>query len=252
MVCIDMADQTASEELISSAQADYDSLRHVSPEQPCPYLPGRMARSEAYWVDRLDDTMYQRLLGRGFRRSGRIIYRPRCRNCRECRQMRVPVDQFAPTRSMRRVMRRNEDVVIRVAEPVPDAEKFSLYLRYLCHQHDGSMSRSFESFREFLYDSPMPSQEFSYRVGDRLVGVSIADRVPNGLSSVYMYFDPDFADRSLGTYSILREMDYCRRHRLAYYYLGFFIAGSEKMAYKARFAPNEILVGDDRWVTLRV
>ncbi len=247
-----MVDPQVSEELISSAQADYDALRHVSAEQPCPYLPGRLARSEAYWVDQLAPAMYQKLLARGFRRSGRVIYRPRCRACRECRQMRVPVEQFTPTRSMRRVSKRNEDVVVRLDSLCPDEEKFALYLRYLEHQHDGSMSRTFDSFREFLYESPLPSCEFSYRLGGRLIGVSIADRVPDGLSSVYMFFDPDFAGRSLGTFSIVWELEHCRRERLSYYYLGFFIADSEKMSYKARFAPNQILVGDDRWVTLRV
>jgi arginine-tRNA-protein transferase len=252
MVSNVMVDRPASGDLISSAQADYDTLRHVSPEQSCPYLPNRMARSEAFWVDQLDPAMYQKLLARGFRRSGRIVYRPRCRSCRECRQMRVPVDQFAPSRSMRRIMKRNADLEVRLGPPVADEEKFELYVRYLRHQHNGSMARTFDAFREFLYDSPLPSIEFAYRLGDRLIGVSIADRVPDGLSSVYMFFDPAFAERSLGTFSVVWELEHCRREQLAYYYLGFFVSGCDKMSYKARFAPNEILVGDDRWVTLRV
>jgi arginine-tRNA-protein transferase len=211
-----------------------------------------MARSEAYCVDQLDPTMYQKLLARGFRRSGRIVYRPRCRACRECRQLRIPVQQFAPTRSMRRVLRRNSDLDVRVGSPTVNDEKFKLYEQYLNHQHNGSMSRTLESFREFLYDSPTQTYEFAYTLGEQLIGVSIADRVPDGLSSVYMYFDPQFADRSLGTFSILWEAQFCRQEGLAYYYLGFFVAGSQTMSYKARFAPNEILVGDDRWVTLRI
>ncbi|MDO8631842.1 MAG: arginyl-tRNA--protein transferase, partial [Phycisphaerales bacterium] len=81
--------------------------------------------------------------------------------------------------------------------------------------------------------------------------VSLADRVPGGLSSVYMYFDPDDAARSLGTFSILREIEFCRREGLRYYYLGYFVAGSRTMAYKARFRPHEMLLGDDRWLTFR-
>ncbi len=236
--------------VISSAQADYDALRYVSPESPCPYLPDKKARSEAYSVAQLEGAAYERMLARGFRRSGRVVYRPRCRKCQECRQMRVPVDSFQPTRSMRRVIRRNADISVEEVRPVPDREKFALYLRYLDAQHDESMTRSYESFCEFLYDSPMETREFCYSLQGRLLGVSIADRLPAGLSSVYMYFDPDFAARSPGTFSVLWEIDYCRRAGLAYYYIGFYVAGSSTMSYKARFRPNEVLVGDDRWISL--
>ncbi len=247
-----MIDRPGYDSLISSPQADYDALRHVSPERPCPYLPGRLARSEAYWVDQLDGPMYQKLLGRGFRRSGNIVYRPRCRGCRECRQLRVPVAEFYPSRSQRRVWRRNADLRVEWNPPSPTDEKYELFRRYLDHQHDGSMSRDYDSFVEFLVDTPMKTYEYNYRLDGRLVGVSIGDRLPTGLSSVYMYFDPEFRDRSLGTFSILWEIDYCRREALAYYYLGFYVAGSETMSYKAHFAPHEILVGRDRWVTLRL
>lgn len=247
-----MTDVQAWNTVISSAQADYDALRYLSPETPCPYLPDKKARSEAYSVDQLEGAIYERLLTRGFRRSGRVVYRPRCRGCGECRQMRVPVESFQPTRSMRRVVRRNSDVTVDQGRPSPDHEKFAIYRRYLEAQHDDSMARSYEAFCEFLYDSPMETCEFQYRLDGRLIGVSIADRLPLGLSSVYMYFDPDFAERSLGTFSVLWEIDYCRRAGLGCYYLGFYVAGSTTMSYKARFRPNEILVGDDRWVTLRV
>ena len=245
-----MNDVQAWNTVISSAQADYDALRYVSQETPCPYLPDNKARSEAYAVDQLEGAVYERLLTRGFRRSGRVVYRPRCRGCQECRQIRVPVGSFQPTRSMRRVMRRNADVTVEEGRPAPDLEKFALYRRYLDAQHDESMARSYESFREFLYDSPLETCEFLYRLHGRLMGVSIADRLPLGLSSVYMYFDPEFAERSPGTFSVLWEIDYCRLAGLAYYYLGFYVAGSSTMSYKARFRPNEILVGDDRWISL--
>jgi len=245
-----MTEAQAWNTVISSPQADYDALRYLSPETPCPYLPDKKARSEAYSVDQLGGAVYDRLLTRGFRRSGRIVYRPRCRGCGECRQMRIPVESFQPSRSMRRVVRRNAGVTVEEGQPTPDSEKFAVYRRYLEAQHDESMTRSYESFCEFLYDSPMETCEFQYRLDGRLIGVSIADRLPLGLSSVYMYFDPEFAERSLGTFSVLWEIDYCRRGGLGYYYLGFYVAGSATMSYKARFRPNEILVGDDRWISL--
>ncbi len=240
-----------SDETITSAQSDYDALRYVSAESPCPYLAGMQARSEAYLVEHLDGTLYERLLARGFRRSGRIVYRPRCRACRECRSIRIPVDRFTPTRSMRRVWRRNADVSVDVGEPVSTDAKFELFCRYLDAQHDQTMSRTYESYCEFLYNSPIDTCEFCYKIGERLIGVSLVDRWPRGLSSVYMYFEPGVAERSLGTFSVLWEVEYCRRQGVAYYYLGYFVAGSGKTAYKSRFRPNEVPVGDDRWVTFR-
>jgi arginine-tRNA-protein transferase len=139
------------------------------------------------------------------------------------------------------------DIHVEICEAESTQEKFELYRAYLDDQHDGTMPRSYESFHEFLYDSPTETYEF----GERLVGVGIADRVPGGLSSVYMYFDPAVRARSLGTFSVLWEIEFCRRHRLPYYYLGFFVAGSRTMGYKSRFRPYEILVGEGRWVSYR-
>lgn len=246
-----MSDDALSDEPISSPQAEFDTLRNVSPESPCSYLPGRMARSEVYRADRLDGAAHEKLLARGFRRSGHIVYRPRCRGCQECRQIRITVADFAPSRSMRRVWRRNSDVVATTGKPRVSQEKHALFRRYLDGKHDGSMSREFVPFREFLYESPTVTQEICYRIEDRLAGVSIVDHCPGGLSSVYMYFDPMLASRSLGTYSVLWEIAYCRKLGLPNYYLGFYVAGSRTMAYKARFTPCELLVADERWVTLR-
>lgn len=235
-------------EVLSSPQQDYDNLRHVSREFPCSYLPGRMARHEAYQVQRLDGAAYESLLARGFRRSGSIVYRPRCRGCSECRQIRVIVDRFAPSASMRRVMRRNADIRVQLGENAFSETRHSIFQSYLDAQHDGSMSREAEPFREFLCDSPTQTIEFQYYLGDRLIAVSVVDRVPSGLSSVYMYFDPVYSDRSLGTYSVLWEIEHCRHEKLPYYYLGYLVSGCRTMEYKARFQPYEVLVAEQRWL----
>ena len=243
-----MATVEPASDTISSASADLDALRGVGPESPCPYLPDRQSRNEAYRVDVLDGALYERLLSRGFRRSGRAVYRPRCRGCRLCVSIRVPVESFLPSRSLRRVSRRNGDVRMIVGDPQPTPLKYRLYTNYLDRQQDETMSRDYGSFLAFLYDSPTETVEFTYILGARLIGASIADLTPSGLSSVYMYFDPDFRDRGLGTLSILREIAWCREQGLAYYFLGFHVAGSRTMDYKARFRPHERLMGDENWV----
>ncbi len=234
-------------EVVSPLPSVADGPRFVSMESPCPYLAGRESRHQACVFDALDGKTYEMLLGRGYRRSGRIVYRPTCRSCNECQQLRIPVDEFRPTGSMRRVWRRNADVWIETGRPVSSDDRFEVYTRYLDAQHDETMAREREGFDDFLYDSPTDTMEFVYRIGERVVGVSIADCVPNGLSSVYMYFDPEFARRSLGTYSILREIEFCREQRLSYYYLGYYVEKSPTMSYKGRFRPYELLVGDGLW-----
>ncbi len=152
---------------------------------------------------------------------------------------------------MRRITRRNADVQVEVGEPEPSDEKFELFCRYLDAQHDDTMVRTYDAFRDFLYDSPVETLEFRYRLGRRLIGIGLADSLPSGLSSIYMCFDPDYSRRSLGTFSVIWEMDFARHSGRPYYYLGYYVAQSRKMAYKGRFRPAEVLVGDNRWVVFR-
>jgi arginine-tRNA-protein transferase len=163
-------------------------------------------------------------------------------------QLRLGIEEFAPSRSQRRVWRANNDVTGRVGSPDLTSEKWQLYRRYLAHQHDGTMSDNYEDLYNFLYRSPVHTIEVCYELSGRLIGVSLADQSRHSLSSVYMYFDPDHAGRSLGTFSMLWEIDYCRRMIIPYYYLGFYVRNCGKMSYKANFRPHQLLAPDHRWI----
>jgi len=221
----------------------------VSPDHPCPYLPGMTTRVEGFFVDRMDPEIHDALMDRGFRRAGKLIYRPVCPDCRACRELRVPVARFRPSRSQHRVWRRNADLRVTVKPPHLTERRWRLYRDYLDFQHDQTMSRDRQDMAQFLYESPVDTIEFCYYLGRQLVGVSVADRSRCTLNSVYMYFDPQHHRRSLGTYSALWEIDYCRRAGMAYYYLGFCVAGCRKMAYKSRFEPCQMLDATHTWVT---
>lgn len=240
----------------SSIQSVVDELLSerslpVSEEHPCPYLPDLQARNEGFVIDDLPGGLYRAFLDRGFRRSGKVVYRPACGACRACRQLRVPVVDFVASRSQRRVVRRNSDVSVTLsANPKPTPEKWRLFHAYITDRHDEQMSSDYAAYVDFLYDSPIEFTEMSYLLGKRLVGVSIVDVCSEALSSVYMYFDPALHARSLGTFSILWEIDHCRRNGIPYYYLGFFVAGSKTMAYKGRFKPHELL--DEKFAWCRV
>lgn len=217
-------------------------------EFDCPYLPSRRARHRCFSAAELNPEVYHALLDRGFRRSGTMFYQPNCPDCNECRQLRLPVADFQPSKSQRRVKRLNADITVEIDRPCLTDQKHQIYRRYLEFQHDGTMSDSYQSLHSFLYSSPVDTLELEYRVGDRLIGVAIADRSADMLSSVYMYFEPACAARSLGTYSALWEIDYCRQAGIPYYYFGFYIKYCNKMSYKAKFQPCEVLDDAGQWV----
>ena len=220
----------------------------AGPEYPCPYLPGRTARDIAFLCDELDPVIYHTLMNAGFRRSGKVLYRPNCVGCRECVLARVEAARFRPSRSQRRVRRKNADVEVEIGPPHPTRTKWEVFRAYLEHQHDRTMEDSYEGFVRFLYESPVDTREIVYRIGGKVTGISIVDQCDYSLSSVYMYFDPDYARRSPGVFSVLWEIDYCRRVGIPYYYLGFYVRDCASMSYKTRFKPHELLSEEGRWV----
>lgn len=214
---------------------------------PCPYLPDRAARSEGLAVSRMDGEIYRQLMDMGFRRSGRFVYRTACENCRACVPLRVPVDGFLASRSQRRVLRRNRDVEVEIGRPACTDEKWRVYVDYLRYQHDGTMSEDRDDFEAFLYADVTDTLEMVYRIKGRIAGVGIVDACPGCLSSVYYYFDPADARRSLGVFGVLREIEECRRQGLAYWYAGYYVCECDRMNYKADYRPYELLGEDGVW-----
>jgi leucyl-tRNA---protein transferase len=213
----------------------------------CPYVPGRVAREDYALGGEMDGAIYQQLMDGGFRRAGRVFYRPTCPACAACVPIRVPVATFAASRSQRRAQRRNADVQVSTGEPRLDAERYELYQRYQTSRHDPLDESSAASLGRFLYESPLETLEMTYRVHGRLVGVGIVDLCPISLSSVYFFFDPDESRRGLGAFSALCEIEECRRRGLPYWYIGFYVAGCHKMEYKRSFRPAELLATDSTW-----
>ncbi len=220
----------------------YESQPH-----PCAYLPGRLAVDEFGIAERLPPAIYERLMNRGFRRSGRLVYRPVCDGCRECVPLRVRAADFVPSRSQRRVLRRNCDVQVAVGRPEISDEKYRLFCDYVREQHDGQMAMERAAFSEFLYQSPTDTREMVLTIDDRPAGVGIVDVCPGCVSSVYFFFDPVHARRSLGVFSALKEIEMCRQLGIEYWYAGFFVRECDRMNYKASFRPYELLDRDGRW-----
>jgi leucyl-tRNA---protein transferase len=214
-------------------------------EQPCGYLPRRLSRSAFVAPHlQLDGNLYGALLEQGFRRSGDYAYRPACAGCAACVPVRLRVTDFAPTRSQRRCLHRNAGLAWQ-RETALDDEHFALYRRYLLARHPfgGMDADDTKAFREFLGSRWGITEFWAFREQGVLRIVAVVDVLPQGLSAVYTFFDPDLRQRSLGSFAILQQIQECRRLGHDHLYLGYWVDGSATMDYKRHFRPLEAFNG---------
>ena len=228
---------------------------YLTSPAPCPYLPGKDERKVfTHLVGRRASHLNDALTHSGFRRSQTIAYRPACENCRGCVSVRVLVEDFKPSSSQRRLLRDNADLIGSMCPPKPTSEQYSLFRSYLDNRHpDGGMAdMSVLDYSMMIEDSHIDTVVTEYRArgidsfltgrGEGpLLAACLTDRLADGLSLVYSFYAPEYAQRSLGAYVILDHIEKARTLGLPHVYLGYWVEGSRKMAYKASYLPQERL-----------
>lgn len=234
---------------------------YLTAPAPCPYLGGKFERKVfTHLVGENAPALNDMLSQGGFRRSQNIAYRPACESCKACVSVRVCAGPFAPTKSQRRVWKRNSDVIGEAVPPQPTADQYALFRDYLeaRHAEGGMADMTVLDYAMMVEDTYVdtevveyrlrgPDSAFTRRGTGQLLAVALTDTLSDGLSMVYSFYDPTMMDRSLGTYMILDHIERARRAGLPYLYLGYWVRGSAKMGYKSRFLPQERLTGSG-WV----
>jgi leucyl-tRNA---protein transferase len=230
---------------------------YLTAPSPCPYLVGKEERKVfTHLVGERAGELNNILTQGGFRRSQSIAYRPACEGCRACVSVRVVARDFRPTQSMRRILRRNADIAGEMRIAVPTSEQYAIFRAYLDSRHrDGGMAdMTVLDYAMMVEDSHIETRIIEYRrrepgmtgkrQGGELVAIALTDVLSDGLSMVYSFFEPEEANRSLGTFMVLDHIARAKSMGLAYVYLGYWVRGSQKMDYKSRFLPQERLMPD--------
>lgn len=207
--------------------------------EPCPYLPDRQKRYLYFYALEVDAAELDELLRSGWRKFGPYFFRPDCPGCRNCIPLRVPVAAFVPSRSQRRVLRVNRDVEVSFGPLQLTEEVYRIYRQHSSGRF--AQQTSLEEFATSFFLPSCPALQSELHLAGEQIGVGFLDHAADGLSSVYFSFDPHYARRSPGVFSVLQEIDQARRLELAYYYLGYYVPGSPRMAYKDGFRPREYL-----------
>ncbi len=221
---------------------------YVTAPQPCPYLDGRMERKlftalQGDSAAKLNNALSQQ----GFRRSQNVLYRPSCTDCAACLSARIKVADFQPTKSQKRTLRRGHEIIRKASSPWATEDQYDLFRSYLGarHANGGMADMDVYEFSAMIEETPVRSRVIEYFESENksLIAVSLTDVLKDGLSMVYSFFTPHMPSHSLGTYMILDHINIAREADLPYVYLGYWVPGSPKMDYKAKFSGLEVYSG---------
>ena len=240
-----------SDRKTGSTKSEFSDIVIIDETEACPYLEGETARMPLCMpLTKITPSQTDLRLERGYRRTGEFLYQTNCPNCNACESIRIDVEAHTFSRNARRVLKRgNRKFKQSVGELQADVERVQLFNKH--RRARGLAKRDTDiDMEEYIWGfvrSCLDSFEISYRFNNKLIAVAICDLGKNSLSAVYTYYDPDIPKDSIGTYSVLKQLEFCATRRIEHLYLGYYVEGSPHMVYKSRFLPHERLI-DGEWV----
>jgi len=229
--------------LLNPPSTDFSML-----DYECAYLPEKKVRMSYKYVPDANKTFVSALIYRGWRRFGKYYFHPICQGCNECKSIRIDVKKYKYTKSQKRSIKRNRDTEIIIQKPTLTQAHIDLYNKYHSFKQEKDNWKFREiSHREYIENFVDGAEDFGKEIlyirDGKLVGVDLVDILDDGISSIYFYYDPDFGRLSLGTYSLLYQINLANILDLEWIYLGYWVDGCKAFAYKPNFQPQELLDG---------
>ena len=218
-------------------------------ETKCAYLKNRRMRMEYKFIQQCPEKLNQQLVQRGWRRFGEYYSRPKCNGCNDCLSLRIDALNYHFSKSAKRVIRKNRHTKSIIQKPTVTMQHLNLYEKYHRHMEAKKGWKHYpinpNSYYELYVSGSMNfGKEILYFVDNRLVGVDLVDFLPDGLSSIYFFYDPKYAHLSLGRFSMYQQIHIAQENKLPWVYLGYYVEKCPSLSYKADYEPYEILQGD--------
>ncbi len=232
-----------AQDLLNPDSKDFSML-----DYDCAYIPQNSVRMNYKYVHNATSEFNTAVIQRGWRRFGRYYFHPICKDCDGCKSLRIDVGEFSPTKSQKKATNRNRDTKIVVQKPTVSSLHIDLYNKFhnFKNQKDGWRQRNIsrdEYIENFVEGAGVFGKEVLYIKDDKLIGVDLIDILEDGISSIYFFYDPDYSRLSLGTYSLLYQIELAQILELDWIYLGYWVEGCKAFAYKPNFKPQQILDG---------
>lgn len=238
------------------SQNDFlDSFLNAIPRNighSCSYIAGLWQQSQELIVEEaIPDALFEEFLSQGMRHFGCYFFRYACQNCGQCLPIRIPVKEFQISKSQRRVLKKAEKISYILQKPSYSPEKLEMYCKHKRFQFNQPGTTALDYKTSFVLGNPSQTQEFTYFYEGIPIGYGYVDILPSCMSSIYFFYDPAYAEFSLGTYSLLAELQYALEHQKDYLYLGYYIYNNHSMRYKAEFRPCEVFSPFGTWTPFR-
>ncbi len=214
----------------------------------CSYLEGNKVRMYYKYVTRSNALFNSAVIERGWRRFGNYYFYPICKDCNECKSLRIDVNNFKPSKSQKKAIKRNKNTKYIVQSPSltkAHIERYNKYHKWKEGKDNWkyrpiNKAEYYENFVEGAYNF---GKEVLYYIDDKLVAVDLIDITYDGISAIYFFYDPDYAWYSLGVYSLIKQIEFAKILKKDWIYLGYWVDGCKSFAYKTNFTPLQILDG---------